>query len=180
MLLILYIKVTKVTVTKSWQQSPVIHQLWIANPSQCFSQEGPDIIHYHAVHYLWHMVELEPVTSGKCTTRPQEHTNVINEGPDAMVTAELMKGPTTTAYFLPLISPKKNIIQDFVWVSKQLQEERRTWSGQRRSSEPCTSSLSPVQPQEVVCMATPLPTYRVINCIPTLKLPWHTSTLADF
>lgn len=54
------------------------------------------------------MVELEPVTSGKCTTGPQEHTSEINEGPDAMVTAGLMKRQTTTAYFLSLIpSPKK-------------------------------------------------------------------------
>lgn len=54
------------------------------------------------------MVELEPVTSGKCSTCPQEHTNKINEGPDAMVTAELIKRQTTTAYFLSCSPPKKH------------------------------------------------------------------------
>lgn len=52
------------------------------------------------------MVELEPVTSGKCTTHPQEHTNKINEGPDAMVTGELVNSQTTKAHFLPVPSQK--------------------------------------------------------------------------
>lgn len=51
------------------------------------------------------MVELEPVTSGKRTTHPQEHINEINEESDAFVTAELMKRQTTTAYFLSLFPP---------------------------------------------------------------------------
>lgn len=60
------------------------------------------------------MVELEPVTSGKCTTHPQEHTNKINEGPDAMVTAELVNRQITTAYFLPLFPPKKHYPRFFL------------------------------------------------------------------
>lgn len=54
------------------------------------------------------MAELEPVTSGKCTTRAQEHTNEINEGPDATVTAELVKRQTTTTHFLPVFASQKN------------------------------------------------------------------------